>query len=160
VAVGILGLLPATLKLREASSTETRAVMVAQELMSSVRAATSVGEVVIRDGPAGEERNNQTVDLRGGQVVLVGYPAQTSVPLFLWGGERNVGDPQQTWESGQIPPEAQDNAIAMIALLSANSVPGQPDLYQVNVKVRGASGLSLERDAPVEFSTLVYSPLP
>lgn len=158
VAVGILGLLPAALKSSETSSTETRAVMIAEELISSVRAAPSLTEVVIRDGPAGELRNNQEANLAAGDILLLGYVAQTSVPLFLWGGDRNVGDPRQAWETGVMPQGALDNLITTMALISARPVPNQVGLYQLDVQVRPASGLALERDMPVSFSTYVYSP--
>ena len=158
VVVAVLGLFPTALKMRRDASSETRAVMVAQELFSALRVAPNLDAVELRDGPGLGSRNNQTVRLRSGDTVVVGYPPQTSVPFFLWGGERNIGSPDSAWIQGQMPSGAVDNAIETLARISATNLPSDPRLYQVTVQVRSPAAMPLDKTRPVTFSGIVYSP--
>jgi type II secretory pathway pseudopilin PulG len=166
VAVGVLGLLPAALKQRADSSREMRAVMIAEELFSSVKAAPSITNVVLRDGPGLTSENNQTVNLTSPSAVVIGYPAQTSVPWFLWGGTRAVGTPDSAWVNGVMPTGAVNNSIDTLARISATNVAGSPGLYQVTVQVRSPASVPLVNPTntartntpPVTFTTLFYSP--
>lgn len=151
VAVGILGLLPAALKLRAESAQETRAVMIAEELFASISAAGSLTNVVVRDGPAGEPRNSQWVDLTKDKV-LIGYPPQTTVPYALWSTRGR--SPDEVWETGQLDSWAIDNDIQTLALLSATNVPGTPGLYRVTCQIRTPATLPLAKSKPTSFSTL------
>jgi hypothetical protein len=156
VVVGILGLLPAGMKMRADSAAETRGVLISEELFAAVRAAPSLTNVVVRDGPALTDSNNQTVNLRSGGVVI-GYPSQTTVPFFLWGGDRkDVGSPDSAWADGVMPPGAIANAIDTLARLRATNVGGGLNL--VTVEVRAPASVPLARSRPISFSTLVYSP--
>jgi type II secretory pathway pseudopilin PulG len=155
VAIGILGLLPAALKLRNDSAQETRAVMIAEELFACVRAAPSLEQVVVRDGPAGEERNNQSIDLTSEDVVI-GYPTQTTVPYGLWGSSRAEGS--GIWSSGQLPGWAVDNGIQTLARLSASPFAGLPGLYEVVCEVRTPASLPLANSKPSVFTTYAYAP--
>ncbi len=158
VVVGIMGLLPAGMRMRADSAAETRGVLISEELFAAVRAAPSLTNVVVRDGPAMQVRNNQTINLLN-NVVVIGFPAQTTVPFFLWGGQRNdVGTPDSAWVQGTMPPGAVANAIDTLARLSATNVPGYPGLYQVSVQVRAPASIPLANSRPIDFSTLVYSP--
>lgn len=157
VVVGIMGLLPAGMRMRSDSAAETRGVLISEELFAALRAAPNLSNVVVRDGPALLPRNNQTINLLGGSVVI-GFPAQTTVPYFLWGGNRDVGTPDSAWVQGTMPPGAVANAIDTLARLSATNVPGYPGLYQVRVQVRAPASIPLANSRPAEFSTLIYSP--
>jgi type II secretory pathway pseudopilin PulG len=157
VAVGILGLLPAALKQRADSSREMRAVLIAEELLASVYAATSVNRVPFRDGPALQERNNQEINLLSPDGVVIGYPPQTSVPFYLWGGTRER-DTAGAWVRGQIPPDAQANNIEALAKMSAQAVPGTPGLYRITVQVRAPANVPLTNTPTVDFTTLAYLP--
>lgn len=158
VIVGILGLLPAGMKLRAESAQETRAVLISQELFSAVRAASTLSNVILRDGPALEARNNEPEDLFRGPVVI-GYPSQTTVPFGLFSVRRG-GDPDDVWRSGNLPGWAVDNDIATLARLSASNVVGYPNLYQVTVEVRSPASLNLTNSTPSVFTTFVSSPPP
>jgi len=156
VVVGIMGLLPAGLKMRAESSAETRGVLIAEELFAAVRAATNLSTVVVRDGPALQLRNNQPVNLKAEKVVI-GYPSQTTVPYFLWGGSRGAGSPDSAWIQGQMPPGAVANAIETLAQLSATNIGGS--LYRVTVEVRAPASVPLTPNSrPATFSTIVFSP--
>lgn len=157
VVVGIMGLLPAGMRMRADSAAETRGVLISEELFAAVRAAPNLSTVVVRDGPAMKGDNNQTVNLLN-EVVVIGYPSQTTVPFFLWGGARGIGTPDSAWVNGQMPPGAVANAIDTLARLSAVTVPGQPGLYQVRVEVRAPASIPLANTRPASFSTLIYSP--
>lgn len=158
VVVGIMGLLPAGMRMRADSAAETRGVLISEELFAAVRAATSLTNVVVRDGPALKTENNQPVNL-GNESVVIGYPSQTTVPYFLWGGKRaDVGTPESAWVDGIMPPKAVANAIDTLARLSATNIPGYPGLYQVRVQVRAPASIPLSNSRPAEFSTLIYSP--
>ncbi len=157
VIVGILGLLPAGMRIRADSAAETRGVLISEELFASVRAATNLGAVTVRDGPGLQASNNQTINLTNGDAVVIGYPSQTTVPYFLWGGKRtDVGTPESAWVEGKMPLGAVTNAIDTLARLSAISVGN--GLYRVSVEVRAPAVLALSNSRPISFSTLVYSP--
>lgn len=156
VVVGVLGLLPAGMRMRAESAAETRGVLISEELFAAVRVATNLSAVEVRDGPALQSRNQQTVNLLGNQTVVIGYPSQTTVPFFLWGGDRSVGSPDDAWVRGQLHPGAVGNAIDTLARLSATNVSG--NLYRVTVEVRAPASVPLANSRPHIFSTLVYSP--
>jgi hypothetical protein len=111
----------------------------------------------VRDGPALENRNNQTVNIRNREAVVVGYPSGSTVPFFLWGGSRDSGSPDSAWLQGQMPPGAVTNGIETLARLSASNVIG--NIYDVVVEVRSPASIPLNptNRPPVRFSTLVYS---
>jgi len=163
VAVGILGLLPAGMKIRSDSAQETRAVMIAQEMFSSISSSGGVRSVIIRDGPGLTPKSNINTgggagaNLLAGSVV-VGYPAQSTVPYFLWHSSRPGYDPESTWQTGNLPPGAVDNGIQTIARLSAEPVEGNPGLYRVTCQVRTPASLAIERSSPAVFTTYVYTP--
>lgn len=155
VVVGVLGLLPAGMRLRAESAQETRAVLISQELLSAVRAAPNLSYVLLRDGPGLSSRNNEPEDLLAGPVV-VGYPSQTTVPYGLFSRSRGF-DPDKIWETGQLPSWADDNDIATLARLSAQALEGQPNLYRVTIEVRAPASLSLTNSRPSVFSSFVSS---
>lgn len=159
VVVGVLGLLPAGTRMRADSAAETRGVLISEELFAAVRAATNLNSVEVRDGPASTAANNQRVDLTS-QFVVIGYPAQSSVPYFLWGGERqDVGTPESAWIDGQMPAGAIANGITALAKLTAtNATSFGPGMYRVTVEVRAPASMPLTNSRPMTFSTLVYSP--
>ena len=165
VVVGILGLLPTGMRLRSEAAQESRAVLIQQELFDAVKASPSVTNVVfVRDGPAGQERNY--LDLGGNppgeditrEPVLVGYPAGTTVPYFVSAASREGTDLWSFWSNGVMPPGATDNDIQTIALLSATSLPGMTNVYEVSVRVRSPASIPLQRSTPTEFRTIIYSP--
>lgn len=155
VIVGVMGLLPAGMRMRADAAADTRGVLISEELFAAVRAAPSLGSVVVRDGPAMLARNNQTISITN-NVVVVGYPSQTTVPYFLWGGDRGAGTPDSAWVQGQMPAGAVVNAIDTLARLSATNLGG--GLYRVNVEVRAPASIPLANSRPSMFSTLIYSP--
>lgn len=158
VVVGIFGLLPAALKLREDSAQDTHAVLVAEELLAAVRNADSIRQVVLRDGPGLSPNNNQLLDLASGNLV-VGYPAQTTVPFFLWHPSRTgADDPDGIWESGRLPDGAIENGISTLAKISAQPI--TPTLYQLTVEVRSPASIPLENSRPVSFTTRAFAATP
>jgi len=151
VVVGILGLLPTALKLRAESSQETLAVLIAQEMISSVKAAPNIREVTLRDGPGLRAANNQTLNLTAGRSFVLGYPPQSTVPYWLF-----RDNPDAAWQN--MPTAASANDIETMARLRAEPVADRPDLYRVTVEVRSPASVPLEFTKPVSFTTLVYSP--
>jgi len=165
VVVGILGLLPTGMRLRSEAAQESRAVLIQQELLDSVKASGSVTNVVfVRDGPAGQARNY--LDPAGNppgeditrDPILVGYPAGTTIPYYVAAASREGTDLQNFWSNGVLPAGAVRNDIQTIALLSATNIPGRSNLYGVSVKVRSPASIPLERSTPTEFHTIIYSP--
>jgi hypothetical protein len=159
VVVGVMGLLPAGMRMRADSSTETRGVLISEELLASVRAATNLNAVVVRDGPGLKPGNNRTVNILSGQVVL-GYPSQTTVPY--WSFDANPG---RSWtNAGGSDAEVVSssvNAIDTLARLTARRVTNgsiSNGLYQVLVEVRAPASIPLTNTRPSSFSTLVYLP--
>lgn len=150
VIVGILGLLPTAMKMRAESAQETRAVLIAQELLASVQSSPSLREVSLRDGPGLTANNNQTFDLTT-QSFVVGYPVQTTVPFWLF---RSNAD--GAWEN--MPTEASVNDIEALARLRTEEVPGAPRLRKVIVEVRSPATIPAENTTPVVFTTYSYAP--
>ncbi|MBU3664494.1 MAG: hypothetical protein FGM15_01260 [Chthoniobacterales bacterium] len=130
--------------------------MIAEELFAAVRKAPAMTNVLLRAGPDLFDANNlQAVDLKA-EPVVVGYPAQTSVPFFMWCKGRGAGDPAAAWDSGQMPAGATANEILFLARLSATNV--NNDLYRVDVQVRAPAAVPRARSTVVGFSTLQYKP--
>lgn len=156
VVVGILGLMPAGMRMQAESAAESRSLLISQELLAAVRAAPNLSNVVVRDGPGMTRSNNQTINLVTGGKVVVGFPSQSTVPYFLWGGSRDVGSPDSAWVDGRLHAGAVSNAIDTLARLSATNLGS--GLYRVLVEVRSPASLPLTNTRPVTFSTMVYSP--
>lgn len=154
VVVGVMGLLPAGLRMRSDSASDTRGVLIAEELFAAMRAAPSLSAVTVRDGPGLKPGNNRTVNILSGQVVI-GYPAQTTVPY--WSFDKN---PASSWtNTGGTDAEVLEsakNAIDTLARLTARTV--SPGVYNVTVEVRTPAAIPLANCRPSTFSTLVYSP--
>ena len=154
VVVGVMGLLPAGMRMRADSSAETRGVLISEELFAAVRAAPNLSNVVVRDGPGMRSGNNRTINLLSGQSVL-GYPSQTTVPY--WSFDKNPGS-SWTNAGGADAEVAQSsaNAIDTLTRLTATSLGG--GLYRVNVEVRAPASVPLTNSRSSLFSTLIYSP--
>jgi len=151
VAVAIISLFSAALKSRADSALETRAAIIAEEIMSAIRMSGGLKTVMFRDGPALQERNNQLVDLTRETVVL-GYPIDTTVPFGLWHSARGK-DPRGVWEGGALEPWAAANQISLLAYVRAVPTP-TPGLYQLICEVRSPASLPLSRSRTVTFSTM------
>lgn len=153
VIVAILGLFPTAMRLRSESALETRSVMIAQELFAAVRAATNFPHVWgVRDGPTGDYLN-PAEDITQNPVV-VGYPANTSVPFYLAASGRG-GDANALWQ-GTLPAGAAQNEILTLAKLSAQKITN--NLYEVKVEVRAPATAPLNNTKPMVFTTLHYAP--
>jgi type II secretory pathway pseudopilin PulG len=160
VVVGVLGLLPTALKMRAESAQETRAVLIATELFSSLQASGGASAGILRDGPGltADENVSPPVDLRN-ETVMLGYPPQTTVPYFLWHSSRGM-NPRQVWETGELRADAVANDIQTLALLSGEAVPGNPNLVRVTCQVRTPANMALANSRPTVFTTYVYTPTP
>ena len=156
VIVGVMGLLPAGMRMRADSAAETRGVLISEELFAAVRAATNLSKVVVRDGPGLRSGNNRTINLLivGKQSVL-GYPSQTTVPF--WSFDKNPGS---SWTNANGSDaeikQSSVNAIDTLARLTATKL--GDGLYRVNVEVRAPASIPLANSRPSLFSTVVYSP--
>jgi type II secretory pathway pseudopilin PulG len=154
VVVGIMGLLPAGMRMRADSAAETRGVLISEELFAAVRASPNLSNVVVRDGPGLRPNNNRTINILSSQSVL-GYPSQTTVPY--WSFDQNPG---ASWTNANASDaeiaQSSANAIDTLARLSATSLGG--GLYRVEVQVRAPASIPLANSRPSTFSTLVYSP--
>lgn len=158
VVVGVLGLLPTALRMRAESAQETRAVLIATELFSSLQASGGATAGILRDGPGLTAGNNvyPPVNLRS-ETIMLGYPPQTTVPYFMWHTSRG-GNPDQVWETGQLDSGAINNDIQTLALLSGEAVPGNPNLTRVTCQVRSPANTALANTRPTVFTTYVYTP--
>ena len=156
VVVGVMGLLPAGLRMRTDSAAETRGVLIAEELLAAVRASTNLAAVTIRTGPKLNTGDLRTTNILTSPVV-VGFPAQTTMPYYFYGWSQSPG---VAWtNAGGSSSEIVDsavNAIDTIARLSATRVTN--GLYNVTVEVRAPASIPLANSRPSTFSTLVYSP--
>ena len=146
VVVAILGMFPTALRLRTESSLETRAVMIANQLFAAVRTAPNISNVVLWAGPS-----PSTNSLAGNKAVVVGYPVNASVPVFL---ETNNAD--GAWERGEMSAEATSREVQTLAKLAATKLTNR--LYQVTVEVRAPAVARLERTPPLVFTTYHYAP--
>jgi prepilin-type N-terminal cleavage/methylation domain-containing protein len=156
VVVGVMGLLPAGLRMRADSATETRGVLIAEELFAAVRASTNLAAVAIRIGPKLNSGDIRTNNILATPPVL-GFPAQTTMPYYFYGWSQSPG---VAWtnaggSSSEIAASAA-NAIDTIARLSATRVTN--GLYNVTVEVRAPASIPLTNSRPSTFSTLIYSP--
>lgn len=160
VAVGILGLLPAALKIRNDSAQDTRAAIIADELFGAIQAGGSLTNVLVRDGPGEDDRNESRINLTlPTNPVMIGYTGRTTVPYYMWYSGRTNYDsryPTLAWTKGITNNQpAKDNDIQTLAYLHATNV--SPGLYQVTCEVRSPAILELSNTKSVVFTTLVYS---
>jgi len=155
VVVGIMGLLPAGMRMRADSAAETRGLLIAEELFASVRASSSVRAVVLRDGPSMTISNliRPPADLLAGPLV-VGYPSGTTMPYGVWHSSR-ANDPEAVWRTGSLPAWAVANAIDTLARIEATTNGVPPGLAQITIQVRGPASIPLANSRPVTFSTLL-----
>lgn len=155
VAVGILGLLPAALKLRSESAQETRAAIIAGEMFGAISAAPDLLSIRIRQGPGltdptEYETDGKLIDLtQDANIYVFGYPSQTTMPNW-----RYRTDSDSVWNNGST--EGATNSIATLARLSSSSA--GPNLRRVTVEVRSPVTLPLSASRPSSFSTLYYAP--
>ena len=156
VVVGVMGLLPAGLRMRADSATETRGVLIAEELFAVVRASTNLPLVTIRTGPKLKSEDLRTTNIMTTPVVI-GFPAQTTMPYYFYGWSQPSG---VAWtnaggSSSEVVASAA-NAIDTLARLTATRITN--GLYNVTVEVRAPASIPLTNSRPSTFSTLVYSP--
>lgn len=157
VVVAIFGLFPTAVRMRSESALETRAVMIANELFATVRNATNLSAVTLRDGPKFSSANMQTIDLSRSNSVVIGYPAQTSVPFYLWASSTRGGTPDSAWINGSMPTGALKNEVVALARVQAKQVASKPGLYLITVEVRSPAGVPLSKTKPLTFSSYQYS---
>ncbi len=155
VAIGILGLLPAALKLRAESAQEMRAAVIAQEMFAAIASAPDLKNISIRQGPGLSDveeykTGGKLIDLSvDGNGHLFGYPSQTTIPT-----SRYRTDPDGKWTNGTT--EGYGTSVTTLARLSSSSAGA--NLRRVTVEVRSPATLPLKASRPTTFSTLVYSP--
>lgn len=157
VVVAIFGMFPTAVRMRSESALETRAVMIANELFATVRNATNLSAVTLRDGPKFSSANLQTVDLSRSNAVVFGYPAQTSVPFYLWASSTRGGTPESAWVNGAMPTGALKNEVVALAKVQAQQVASKPGLYLVTVDVRSPAGVPLSKTKVLSFYSYQYA---
>ena len=155
VIVGVMGLLPAGMRMRADSTAETRGVLISEELFAAVRAAPNLSNVAFRIGPkliGADMRTNNILE----DPVVLGYPLQTKIPLwFYW------QNPASSWANAngsdpEIAESVTENGTETLARLSATDLGNS--LYQVIVEVRTPASIARTNSRSSVFSTLVYSP--
>lgn len=144
VVVAILGLYPVGLKMRGDSALETRATMIATELISSVKAATNLSSVTFRVTPA--ENMNAPVNLANGPVVF-GYTGFASGPVRVVG----QGASANVWSNGYNG-DPQIQTLARVQVQT--NYLSRTGLHQVTIEVRPPQ----TNARPVSFHTLLYQP--
>lgn len=153
VVVGIIGMFPTALKMRSESALDTRAFMIAQQLIASVQGSPNISNVAFRDGPALGSGNTRNTNLLTGPVLL-GYQVRSAMPYYFY--QQNPG---ASWtNAGGTDPQITTSAVNEIntlALLTATNVPGFNNLYTITVQVRSPATLALSNTRPVVFTTLV-----
>lgn len=152
VAVAILGLLPAAMKLRADSSQETLATMIAQQLIASVDAAPSLSSVTLQTGAYQGNPPTATTNLLTTTPVL-GYLSGTSLPFWIYNENAAASWVNSGASDSEVVKSAANN-IATMARLSVvtNGVP--TGLARVTVEVRAPASLALSNSRVVTFTTL------
>jgi len=153
VAVAILGLLPAALKIRAESAQETLGVMIAQQLISSVDAAPSLTNVVFPTGAYVGNPPVTTSDLLDRPTVL-GYLVGTSFPFWNYGEA-----PGATWTNAaasdsEAVKSARNNIGAIARVSVTNASPTMTNLVRVTVEVRAPVSVALSNSRVLTFTTL------
>ena len=153
VAVAILGLLPAALKIRAESAQETLGVMIAQQLLASIDAAPSLTNVVF---PTGSYKGNPPVTTNNllNQPTVMGYLVGTSFPFWHY-----FNNPGATWTNAgaadSTAVESARNNIGAIARVSVtNASTSLTNLVRVTVEVRAPVSLALSNSRVLTFTTL------
>jgi prepilin-type N-terminal cleavage/methylation domain-containing protein len=154
VAVGILGLLPAAMKIRADSAQETFAVMIAQQLFASIDAAPSLTNVAVPTGAYSGNPPTMTNNFNEKASIVLGYLTGTSFPFWSY-----WQDPGSSWTNNggtgaQIVESAQNNIAAIARLSITNASPADTNLVLVTVEVRSPVSIALSNSRPSVFTTL------
>jgi len=144
VVVAILGLYPVGLKMRSDSALETRATMIATELISSIKAAPSLTNVIFRATPA---TNMSTAVNLATTPIVFGYTGFASGPVKVVG----LGASANVW-TNDYHGDAQIQTLARV-VVQTNYL-SRTGLHQVTIEVRPPQ----TNARPVSFSTLLFQP--
>jgi Tfp pilus assembly protein PilV len=154
VAIGILGLLPAALRLRADSAQDTMAALIAQQLFASVDAAQSFSNVIVPTGTYVGNPATATNNLLSGPTVM-GYLTGTSLPFWHY-----FQNPGASWTNSgasesQVVESARNDIMTMARLSVVTNIPNAPPkLALVTVEVRSPVSLALSNSRVATFTTL------
>jgi Tfp pilus assembly protein PilV len=158
VIVGIVGLFPAALRIRSESALDTRATMIAQQMMSAIDSSSSLSSVVI---PVGTTRGNpatRTVNLLDTNTpTVIGFQSRSTLPGYYYDTS-----PQSTWinlggSDAKMVQTAASHNISSLVRVSA-STNNLTNLAQVTIQVRSPASLWISNSRVVTFTT--YRPFP
>lgn len=163
VIVGIIGLFPAALRIRSESALDTRAAMIAQQLMASIDSASSVtnNNLLFPSGFFDSTKKPYTTnviitnDLI--KPVVLGFQGRSTLPFWYY-----ATNPVGTWSnSNTMDPELvgsmAENQIDTLARVSATTN-NLTNLVQITIDVRSPAAMPATNSRVVTFTT--YRPYP
>ena len=153
VIVGIVGLFPAALRIRAESALDTRAAMIAQQLMAAVDSASSLSNVVVPTGAYTGNPATRVANLLQSNPTVLGYQSRSTFPYWFY---RNP-TPNNSWSNvGGADSEIAESAVNEITtLVRLSSVTNNlSNLAQITVEVRSPAALAASNSRVVTFTTL------
>lgn len=158
VIVGIVGLFPAALRIRAQSSLDTRATMVAQQMMAAIDSSPSLTNVVIPTGTyTGDPATKTNNLLTAAFPTVLGYQARSTLPYWIYQTSPNASWTNAGAADTDIGDSVRQNQIDVLMRLSA-STNNLTNLAQITIEVRSPAALPLANSRVVTFTT--YRPFP
>ncbi len=161
VIVGIIGLFPAALRIRRESALDTRATMIAQQMMVGVDTALNFTNATGTVIPTGPTNGNPAVIYTNltnvTRPVVVGYQARSAMPYYLY-----QSNPASSWtNAGAADPEivssAGSHSIDTLVRIAADTN-NLTNLARITIEVRSPAALALSNSRVVTFTT--FRPYP
>jgi len=153
VIVGIVGLFPAALRVRAESALDTRAAMIAQQLMAAVDSSPSLTNVVVPTGAYTGNPATRTVNvLQSNFPTVLGYQSRSTFPYWYYRTTPNSSWTNAGGSDSEIAQSAA-NEITTLVRLSANTN-NLNNLAQITIEVRSPAALALSNSRVVTFTTL------
>lgn len=155
VIVGIVGLYPAALRIRAESSLDTRAAMIAQQIMAAVDSSPSLTNVVIPTGTYTGNPATKTNNLLSTTFpTVLGYQARSTLPYWIYQSAPNASWSNVAAGDTDVANSIRQNSIDIMMRVMASTNNMSNNLAQVTIEVRSPAALAASNSRVVTFTTI------
>lgn len=158
VVVGIVGLYPAAMRIRAESSLDTRAAMIAQQMVAAVDSSTNLNSQFGLAIPTGTYIGNPAAVYTNltnpAASIVLGYQARSTLPYWVY-----QGNPNASWENAgaadtDVGNSIRQNSIDTLMRLTASTNNLSNNLVQITIEVRSPAALARTNSRVVTFTTI------
>lgn len=152
VIVGIVGLFPAALRIRAESALDTRAAMIAQQLMAAVDSSSSLTNVVVPTGAYTGNPATRVANLLQTNPTVLGYQSRSTFPFWFYRTTPNSSWLNAGGSDSEIAESAANEITTLVRLTSTTN--NLRNLAQITIEVRSPAALASTNSRIVTFTTL------